>query len=831
MALSSTISAQAIEFADANFKAKLLTLYVKDLNGVPIKIDVNNNKEIEFSEASQVSEISIYGDQNKPITNLQGLQYFNNLHDLSLGNLDITTLNLSNLNLLKNLALNSLIKAPTLSLPANVENLRIYDSPIINNANIQNLTNLKTLYLINSISNITSFDISNFKFLKEFQCSNDSNSNKLTEINVSGLPSLESLNCQDNNLTNLNFTGTNNLKELNCSYNKLTAIDISSLTDLQYFNCSYNEISSLDVSKMKSGSISCNNNKLQSLDLRNLQLGHISAYNNEISNINLDNAHFSFGMNFYNNKLTTLDLSKYSPDQYPTSEILQFGYNQLTHIFLKNGADEGMLSFSNNPNLKYICADEDEIESLNYRISEYGYTQTNINSFCSFVPGGKHNTIAGNVKFDEDGNGCNETDDTFKRMKLKINDGTNSGSTFVDGSGKYQFYTESGNFAVTALPENPALFQIAPAQFSTSFADDDNHTFTQNLCVSKTSNQKDLEIIFAPISTARPGFNATYKLMWRNKGNTTISGDVFLVFENLKMNYVSSTIPVSALGNTIKHSISNLKPYEDGAMEIVFQINPPTHATNPVNIDDKLNFIANAPIEGDVFGNDNLYPLQQIVRGSYDPNDIVCLEGEMTAPEKIGNYLHYIINFENTGNEAAENVVVEMDINPEFFDIETLQIQNTSHSVFAEIKRFFMENIQLGAGKHGNIILKMKTINTLQKGDKVMNNAKIYFDYNFPIVTNDAITEFNETTLQTSSATDKSVKIYPIPAKEYVFVEADSKISAIEMYDLQGKMIGKQNVTSPSKKVQLSLNEKNPGVYLLKIKTEKGLITTKIIKQ
>ena len=511
-------------------------------------------------------------------------------------------------------------------------------------------------------------------------------------------------------------------------------------------------------------------------------------------------------------------------------------------MFLKNGknnvpyySDASGFSFMGNPELTYICADEEELEVLNQMIQTYGYTQTNLNSFCSFVPGGNHNTITGTVKFDENGNGCDENDAVFKQMKLKINDGTDSGSTFVQGNGKYSFYTKSGNFTITATPENPALFQIAPAHFSTSFADDNNHTFTQNLCVSKTSSQKDLEVIFAPINAARPGFDATYKLMVRNKGNMTISGDVFVVFENLKMTYISSTSPINLLANTIKYSVSDLKPYQEQAIEIVFKVNTPTHPTHPVNIDDKLNFIANAPIENDTFENDNIFNFQQTVTGSYDPNDIVCLEGEKVSTEKIGDYLHYIINFENTGNAAAENVVVEMDINPDFFDAETLQIQNSSHPIFAEIKnnkvRFMMEKIDLGAGNHGNVVLKIKTINTLQKGNKVMNKAKIYFDYNFPIATNEATTEFGESTLQTSSAVDNSLKVYPIPAKEYVIIEADSKILNVEIYDLQGKMIEKQNGMNSSKKLKLSLNEKISGVYLLKIKTEKGTTINKIIKQ
>lgn len=51
-----------------------------------------------------------------------------------------------------------------------------------------------------------------------------------------------------------------------------------------------------------------------------------------------------------------------------------------------------------------------------------------------------------------------------------------------------------------------------------------------------------------------------------------------------------------------------------------------------------------------------------------------------------------------------------------------------------------MEYANLGNGGYGNGLMKMVSKNTLTSGDNVNNKANIYFDYNFPIVTNDAVT-------------------------------------------------------------------------------------------
>ena len=261
--------------------------------------------------------------------------------------------------------------------------------------------------------------------------------------------------------------------------------------------------------------------------------------------------------------------------------------------------------------------------------------------------------------------------------------------------------------------------------------------------------------------------------MWRNKGNTNLSGTVSLNFEGNKMSFNSSSIPYSSISaNSISYSFSGLKPYENKASEIEFTINPPTHATNPVNLNDVLTFTANGNIIGnDFLPDDNMFSLKQTVVGSYDPNDIVCLEGDLVTEEKIGDYFHYVVNFENTGTAEAENIVVEMDIDTNDFDISTLQLQNATGEVYTRVSgnkaEFIFKKIKLGSGGHGNVLLKMKSKSTLTKNDVIINSANIYFDYNFPVKTNDAITQFYQF-LKNNEVKDKdNIVVFPIPCLLY----------------------------------------------------------------
>ncbi len=70
---------------------------------------------------------------------------------------------------------------------------------------------------------------------------------------------------------------------------------------------------------------------------------------------------------------------------------------------------------------------------------------------------------------------------------------------------------------------------------------------------------------------------------------------------------------------------------------------------------------------------------------SYDPNDKTCLEGTTITPAMVGEYVHYVIRFENTGTYPAENIVVKDMIDLAKFDINTLIPIKGSHEFVTKI--------------------------------------------------------------------------------------------------------------------------------------------------
>jgi Leucine-rich repeat (LRR) protein len=757
--------------------------------------------------------------------------------------------------------------------------------------NVQDCTNLRELDC--SHNQLTSLDLHGMNIIGEDQSSNpwgtfiagvNCSNNQITNLNIDNLTT-NFLDCSNNNISSLNtqaltFVGipgvsTANLKSyLNCSHNQLSSLNVKENLVLGSLDCSYNNLNSLNINKMNALRINASHNHLTSLNIDSFSRinaldfsfnnmtsfelhtlpkvdqsvleyniysypSALNCSNNLLNTINLQGLRVE-NLNCSNNLFTTLDLNETITDSFNADNN-----SNLKYLLMKNGVFDNV-SINENPNLEYICLDDDipspydplytekqqVIEILNYT----GQNNVSVNTYCNFVPGGNYNTITGTVRFDENSNGCDANDEIFEHMKLKINDGTNTGETFVKSDGTYSFFTQEGNFTVTAEPENASLYTITPSTFNASFTNNNNHISTQNICVTKNGNVKDLEIIIAPITNARPGFDSVYKLIWRNKGNTTLSGKATLTFDNTRMTFISSVLPSTLTGNQVSFDFVDLKPYGNTASEIIFNINPPTHPSNPVNINDILNFSANiAPLSGDANPLDNSFQYQETVVGSFDPNDIICLEGDVIPVSMVGKDLHYIINFENTGTAPAENIVVEMDINADDFDINSLQLQNTSHETYTKITgnqvKLIMKNINLAASAHGNIALKMKTKNHLVSGDNVMNKANIYFDYNFPIETNEAITNINNITLATTDVTKvkDGITVYPNPTKGDVNINADSKIDTIEIYDAQGRIIQKQmGINSQSTKI--SLHNAMSGIYIFKIITEKEIVIKKVIK-
>ncbi|WP_455580096.1 DUF7619 domain-containing protein, partial [Flavobacterium branchiophilum] len=274
----------------------------------------------------------------------------------------------------------------------------------------------------------------------------------------------------------------------------------------------------------------------------------------------------------------------------------------------------------------------------------------------------------------------------FEFLRVNMTDGTNSGSTFTNFEGDYAFFMNNGTFTLTPQLENPTYFNVSPVTTQIAFANNNNNTASQDFCITPNGTHNDLEVVLAQVTPARPGFDAEYRLVYKNKGNQPLSGAVSVTFDDAKSDFVSASItPTSNTTGSLLWSYNNLLPFENRSIAFTLNVNTPTE-TPAVNNGDILAFNAQiTPLTGDEVPADNVFVYNQTVVGSFDPNDIYCLEGGSLDPSMIGNYLHYNVRFENTGTAAAENIVVATTINPAEYDLSSLQVMNASHNVYTRL--------------------------------------------------------------------------------------------------------------------------------------------------
>ncbi|HSD15151.1 MAG TPA: T9SS type A sorting domain-containing protein [Flavobacterium sp.] len=693
-----------------------------------------------------------------------------------------------------------------------VQNLIVFNSNISSLEGIQSFANLISLSA--GYNQITSFDGAGLNSLKTLLLYN----NQLSVLDVSNLSMLEWLNCFENNLVSLNVVGLANLKYLDFNSNQVTSVSLAGLVSLEDLRCYANQLTALSLVGLNNlRSLSCGNNQLTSLNFSGL--------------LNLQRVSCS------NNMLTSLDFSGN-----PSMIDLSCSNNDLHSVNIKNGTNHWNPEnyWGNNPNLTHVCIDEGEVSIVDSIVDQSSLSNTVVTTYCSFTPGGDYNTITGNVIYDVANNGCDATDLPQPFIKVKINDGTTEGASFVNSSGTYKFYTQAGNFTVTPDVENPTFFNFSPVNAVINFPNNNNNIATQHFCVTANGIHPDLEIVIAPVMPARPGFDAVYKIVYKNKGNQVLSqpyGINFFYNQNL-MTFVSATlVPASQNLGGMSWNYSNLMPFESRSIEVTMHINAPTDV-NPVNSGDVLQLTASIlPMAGDATTQDNLFQFNQTVVNAFDPNDKYCLEGEIQSPVKIGDYLHYMINFENVGTAGAVNVVVKDVIDTARFDEKSLQVLSSSHPVEAKINgnvaEFVFQNINLahnggnGGGGHGNILLKIKTRQNLVSGDVATNKADIFFDYNAAIETNLASTIFQSLGVN-ENVIDNSVTVYPNPVKDVFTVKSANAIKSIQLFDVRGRIL----LTRVSNEVieSIDMASKTSGIYFVKITTTEGVKIEKILK-
>lgn len=823
MMIFAVFQAQIVNIPDPAFKNFLLTAnysngYAKDQYGNSIPVDINNDGIIQQNEADNVVRLSdLYYGNRVYIQSIEGIKSFTNLTELYLFGTSVSAVDLSDMTSLIALSVitNPQLASLNISGCTSLITMSSENNSILN-YNLQS-NSLKTLYIsnLNSTQPINNINLSLCPNLKSLEI----NKINIQSLDFSNMSNLEWLQIRNSSSTNsINLTGCINLNNLGIySCNALTTLQLHNLQNLNTVYLSQSPISTLSLV----GTTNIESLGLQSTGLTAIDLSIFPALR-------------QFGT--LNNNLTTLDLS-----MNPLLENITIYDNALLkNINLKSGGTVlNVLSWfhinNNNPNLKYICCDDGDFVAISNYLSTHSLNAINLNSYCSFTPGGTYYKVAGTTKYDINGNGCDVNDINKSFQKFLITSSSVSGNMIADSSGNYSIPLLAGNHTITPISENPTYWTISPSSLTVNFPAQTS-PLIQNFCLTANGNHNDLEIMIIPVTAAIPGFDTKYKIIYKNKGTAAQSGNIVFNFNDNLINFLNATIsPATQSTGMLTWNFTNLIPLETREITVTLKLNTPTQ-TPPLNGGDILHYAAQINGATDEMPADNNFTLNQTVVNSFDPNDKTCLEGTTIAQTQVGDYVHYLIRFENTGTANAQNIVVKDIIDTSKFDLTSLVALNGSNNFATRITNqntveFIFENIQLpfdDANNDGYVSFKIKTKSTLSLGDSFSNTARIYFDYNNPIVTNTYTTSVQNVLATAESNKENSIiAVYPNPVREILHIQSKNEIIKAEIYVAAGRIISSLSVKGNS----IPVSELSKGNYILKVFMKDKVIVQKFIKE
>jgi hypothetical protein len=454
------------------------------------------------------------------------------------------------------------------------------------------------------------------------------------------------------------------------------------------------------------------------------------------------------------------------------------------------------------------------------------------------------NLISGKVYYDFNSNNVFDSSD-FPASNMMIQEPTINSTGLTRFDGDYSIYTQSpGTFTIN--PVNTSNYYTAvPVSHAVIFNGVNEIDSLNDFALQPSSIINDLQIGISPLTAFRPGFYASYNVTYNNVGTTALTPTIVMFLDTSLVYDTSSVIPTTINSDSITWDLPLLAPFNGGSFTVTCVVN----STTPIGtlIDSEVRI---EPVAGDTTASDNTASWQVTTTGSYDPNDILVNRSFIETPElNSPPFLNYIIRFQNTGNDTAFNIHIQNQIPIELLET-TFELIDASHPVdvnYNAVNRTFTfsfnqvllpdSNINEPAS-HGYVEYRMKPLSTLSAGQSIVNNAGIYFDFNAPVLTNDAVTSIiSPTSVHAISSDDLKVNLYPVPARNMLTINIRSNNAepvSYQMFDITGKTISPEKlipVNSGKGLVNENISFLENGYYLIKFRTGSGDKVLPFLKQ
>ncbi|MCD6069122.1 MAG: hypothetical protein K0S33_3948 [Bacteroidetes bacterium] len=627
-----------------------------------------------------------------------------------------------------------------------------------------------------------------------------------------------------------------------CAHNNLTSIpaayfaDSTNATHLDIFDCSYNAITSLPT--FYGQRLYCNNNPLTDLpdfsDLYSATLETVNCSYTSVSNLNkLQDIEYLNVLNCSHTTITSVPV--------PTLSDLNCSYCTISSL---HSQVTYRLNCKVNPinclpplhnDLQSLLTDSTNITCVP-NMPPYLTTTLPV---CGSSAGAcqPFPLTTGHVFIDHNGNGINDNNDYTVAQQI-IKSTVNNWYSSSDSSGLYAMQTDTGitTNLIMPYPPSPYYTPSPAAGYNVLFHAYGEIDSLNDFSIYPAPNKNDLETyMFA--GWLRPGFDGHVYVNVKNAGTTMQNITLKVKWDNTLQLLTSLPAYQSISGDTMIYTFNNVMPLTNVSVAFQCHVDSTVPLGTPVNVC----AIAEAGPDETPLNNNACNPLTIV--GSFDPNAIEVNLAQLAVADISAARLFYTVHFQNTGTFLAQNIKVVVKADPGLLP-ETIQVTGSSHySEFQLLQNgyivFNFPNIMLPDStsnesmSHGLVAFSIKPSTSLQLGNQIKETASIYFDYNLPVLTNEAITVITNVTAldEVSGKGAKPYSVYPNPFTHSIFIkgQGQQQVVKIEIMNLAGEKT--LEAKADTSKDAFNLSGLENGIYFVRIIMASGTYVEKIIKR
>jgi uncharacterized repeat protein (TIGR01451 family) len=526
--------------------------------------------------------------------------------------------------------------------------------------------------------------------------------------------------------------------------------------------------------------------------------------------------------------------------------ISESNFNHNTHLleFDKNGIELWHWVYPK----KAIVA----IDSISK--NEWVFGSFNDVEFSSFGKLGSTSNITGSIYYDFNKNNIKDANEPYANKFLVTSEKSGYSRSSVAQNGWFRNDVDTGTYKTTVKLNND-YYAAVPAEkqttFTTLFQND-----TVHFALQPVAGKRDVSISLIPVTAARPGFNAKYKLTFRNNGTDTIPTGGIMFIKDSRTTLISSVPAASFVtGDSLLWIYGGLKPFDSHTIDVEVKLAAPPTLNNGDTIRYKalINSSIGSAAAIDLTPLDDTANVTQLVTGSYDPNDKQENVAGKILQAKVasGEDIQYVIRFQNTGTDTAFTVRITDTLDAKL-NWNSFQMIAASHPYKMTVSdgnkiTWIFNDINLPDSNvnqlrsNGFIAFKIKAKTNLSPGDYFQNKASIYFDYNLPVLTNTATTVVSTaviTNVRDLANKDMQLVAMPNPSSGELYMKLSGKLtgkleySVIDLYGrvLQTRIVERTSVQD-QQLIPLHLNHLSAGVYYVVLRQKEKIWQQKIILQ